>query len=95
MITASEARLNVANFKLDEYNRVHALVDKVIPELDQCVKFQSEHGYSEVTVFPYDNSRFLPLDRPLASEIINKILEHGGYEIVVNDYTKNILKFKW
>ena len=95
MITASEARLNVANFKLNEYNRIHELVDKFIPELEKCIKFQSECGYSEITVFPYDNSRFLPLDRPLASEMINRLLTNHGYEVVVNDYKQNVLKFKW
>lgn len=95
MITASEARLNVADFKLDEYNRIHALVEKLIPELDNSIKYQSKHGFSELTVFPYDNSRFLPLDRPLASEMINRLLTNHGYDVITNDYKQNVLKFKW
>ena len=95
MITASEARLNVANFKLDEYNRIHALVYKFIPELDKYIKCQSEQGNSELMIFPYSSSRFNPLDLPLASEILHKILEKNGYEIIINDYDRNVLKFKW
>lgn len=95
MITATEARLNAANFQLDRYNRVYTLVEKVIPELDECVQLHSKNGHSEATVRPYEESHFPFIDQCLASEMIGRILTQNGYEVVTNDYKKNVLKFKW
>lgn len=95
MITASEARMKTATFKMNEYNRVCKLVEDFLPIIDESIKYHSEHGFSEARLLPYDESRFPFLDRQLASEILERTLTSNGYTVLENDYKKNVLRFKW
>lgn len=95
MITASEARMNAATYHMNEYHRVCELVDKFIPALDASIKYHSEHGFSEARLLPYDESRFPCADYAQVSSIIERMLVSNGYTIIENDYTRNVLRFKW
>lgn len=96
MINATEARTNVINFEMEQYNNAKAIADEILDTMSQSIEFHSKNGLDTLEFAPYDRSRFTSYSwLQTASDIFEKVLKENGYEIIKNDWINNSLKIKW
>ena len=96
MIKASEAKANVINYELSQYNKVKVTADGILEAMSKSIEFHSKHGFNSAEFMPYGRSRFSDEKAlKIASEIFEKVFNDNGFEIVKNDWSNNILKVTW
>lgn len=96
MIKANEAKKNVNEYQEKVFLETQEKVNEFVELMSESIEFHSKNGFDEITFTPYDFSRFSSVDMmEMASSIFQAILMTNGYEIVTNNWQKNILKVRW
>lgn len=96
MIKAETARANIINYEAEFDAKVKEQVLIVLEEMSASIEYHSKTGIDMIEFTPYNKSRFssfCALER--ATIYFDSILKENGYEVVVNDCVKNILKVRW
>ena len=96
MISASEARANVQNYKDFLYAETKKIVTEILDDMDMCIQFHSENGLEEVTFHPYTTSHFPSQEEmEIAERIFSATFINFGYTIIKNSFADNILIITW
>lgn len=96
MIKATEAKKNVNEYQEKLFLETEKKVNEFTELMSESIEFHSKNGFNEITFIPYEISRFPSRTMmEMASSIFQAILMTNGYEIVTNDWQKNILKVRW
>lgn len=96
MFKASEAKKNVADYREKLFFKTEKIVNEFIEGMSESIEFHSKNGFNEIIFTPYSISRFhSETMMEMACTLFRTILKANGYEIVTNDWQKNILKVRW
>ena len=96
MITATEARNNVINHELEEYNRVANKIPELLNAMSKSIEFHSQNGITHIDFCPYDKSRFPSYQElEIASQILAKTFKDNGYKVTRNSWGANVLTVQW
>ena len=96
MFTAEEAKANVINYQAAFYAKVNETVTEILETMSKSIEFHSRCGLTSAEFIPYTNSRF-PCDKAkeIAQDQFEKAFKSTGYNIIINDIEKNVLKVSW
>ena len=96
MISANEARANVAAHEQAILNNVAIIADELLDTMSNSIQFHSQNGFESAEFMPYRDSRFTSeYMQRIASEIFEKEFIDNGYTVVRNDWVNNYLKITW
>ena len=96
MIRANEAKKIVSEYQEKLFFETEKKVNDFSELMSKNIELYSEKGVNELAFKPYEISRFPSKTMmEMASLIFQVILISNGYEIVINDWQKNILKIRW
>ena len=96
MFKANEAKKNVNEYQKKLLFETEKKVSDFTELMSESIEFHSKNGFNEITFTPYEISRFPSMAiMEMASSIFQAILKANGYEIVTNNWQKNILKIRW
>ena len=96
MISANEARANVAAHEQAILNNVAIIADELLDTMSNSIEFHSQNGFESAEFMPYRDSRFSSeYMQRVASEIFEQVFTENGYKVVRNDWVNNALKVTW
>ena len=96
MISANEARANVAAHEQAIFNNVAIIADELLDTMSNSIEFHSQNGFESAEFMPYRDSRFsTDYMMKTASEIFERVFTENGYDVLINDWKNNRLKIAW
>ena len=96
MISAEKARQNTINYEIKVYQQTETKVLEIAETMSKSIEYHSRNGFDTLDFMPYEKTRFTSdQTMNIAQDILRKLFESNGFEILENDIAKNIFRIRW